>query len=93
LGGLVLLMAFAASGLRLASFAGAGAHGAWAFVPPAYGLRRGVEGSSTLARVLFAMGFSPFVFVRSADTLRSGAGMVVPPPGLGGRYGAQRSEQ
>lgn len=93
LSGLVLLMAFTASGLRLASFAGAGAHGAWTFVPPAYGFGRGVEGSGILARALFAMGFGPFVFVRSAHTLRGGARMVVPRPGLGARDGAQRSEQ
>jgi hypothetical protein len=62
-GGLVLLMAFTAGGLGLASFAGAGTHRAWTFVPPAYGFGRGVEGSGILARVLFAMGFGPFVFV------------------------------
>jgi hypothetical protein len=93
LGGLVLLMAFTAGDLGLASFAGAGTHRAWTFMPPAYGFGRGVEGSGISARVLFAMGFGPFVFVRSAHTLRGGAGMVVPPPGLGGGDRAERSEQ
>ena len=75
--------------------AGAGAHGAGRFVPPAYGFGSGVERRVFgLFGVILAMVFGFFRFVIGANAGGRGSGMVMPPPICGDDgYGAEGGEQ